>query len=164
MIELANKKNLKVVSLGIAAIFVIGAFALAVQGAGLFGGASGGTSDSAIGKINYMQVMQAAPGLQQAQTDMQKASEDAQKEFEEKGKDMKPEEKQKLYDEMQKNLESKGKEIVDPVKKEVDDAIKAVGKTKGLSVIVSDRAVVYGAVDVTRDVQLELQKQAKNKK
>ena len=51
MIEFANKKNVKVVSLAIAAIFVIGAFAIAVRGAGLTGG-SGGTTDSAIGKVN----------------------------------------------------------------------------------------------------------------
>lgn len=37
MIEFANKKNVKVVSLAIAAIFVIGAFAIAVRGAGLDG-------------------------------------------------------------------------------------------------------------------------------
>lgn len=37
MIEFANKKNVKVVSLAIAAIFVIGAFAIAVRGAGLTG-------------------------------------------------------------------------------------------------------------------------------
>jgi outer membrane protein len=162
MMEFANKKNVKVVSLAIAAIFVIGAFAVAVRGAGLLGG-SGGVNDSAIGKINYGQVMQAAPGLQEAQTEMQKAAQDAQKEFEEKGKNLSEDEKVKLHAEIQKNLEEKGKSLVEPVKKQVDDAIVAVGKTKGLSIVVNERAVVYGAVDVTRDVQLELQKQAKKK-
>ena len=46
------------------------------------------------------------------------------------------------------------------MKKKVDDAIVAVGKTKGLTVIVNEGAVVYGGVDVTADVQAELQKQA----
>ena len=46
MIEFANKKNVKVVSLAIAAIFVIGAFAIAVRGAGLTGGSGGTTAVS----------------------------------------------------------------------------------------------------------------------
>ena len=50
------------------------------------------------------------------------------------------------------------------MKKKVDDAIVAVGKTKGLTVIVNEGAVVYGGVDVTADVQAELQKQARKTK
>ena len=87
MIEFANKKNVKVVSLAIAAIFVIGAFAIAVRGAGLTGG-SGGTTDSAIGKVNYNQLVQAVPGIQDAQVEMQKAAQDAESQYKEKSKDM----------------------------------------------------------------------------
>ena len=142
MIEFANKKNVKVVSLAIAAIFVIGAFAIAVRGAGLTGG-SGGTTDSAIGKVNYNQLVQAVPGIQDAQVEMQKAAQDAESQYKEK------------------SIEDKQKELVEPLKKKVDDAIVAVGKTKGLTVIVNEGAVVYGGLDVTADVQAELQKQAK---
>ena len=87
MIEFANKKNVKVVSLAIAAIFVIGAFAIAVRGAGLTGG-SGGTTDSAIGKVNYNQLVQAVPGIQDAQVEMQKAAQDAESQYKRKSKDM----------------------------------------------------------------------------
>ena len=160
MIEFANKKNVKVVSLAIAAIFVIGAFAFAVRGAGLTGG-SGGTTDSAIGKVNYNQLVQAVPGIQDAQVEMQKAAQDAESQYKEKSKDMSDADKQKLHEELQKGLEDKQKELVEPLKKKVDDAIVAVGKTKGLTVIVNEGAVVYGGLDVTADVQAELQKQAK---
>lgn len=93
--------------------------------------------------------------------EMQKAAQDAESQYNEKSKDMSDADKQKLHEELQKGLEDKQKELVDPLKKKVDDAIVAVGKTKGLTVIVNEGAVVYGGVDVTADVQAELQKQAK---
>ena len=69
--------------------------------------------------------------------------------------------KQKLTQEYQKKLQDKQKEVLEPVKKEVDDAIVAVGKTKGLTVVVNQGAVVYGGVDVTTDVQAQLKKAKK---
>ena len=144
MMELANKKNVKVISLAIAAIMVVGVFVLAVQGKNL--GTGDATMNSAIGKVNYNQVMAAAPGLADAQTQLQQAAEDSRKEFEEKSKDMSDADKQKLAAEYQK---------------EVDDAIVAVGKTKGLTVVVNQGAVVYGGLDVTADVTAQLKKAKK---
>ena len=80
--------------------------------------------------------------------------------YNEKSKDMSDADKQKLHEELQKASRI-AERLVDPLKKKVDDAIVAVGKTKGLTVIVNEGAVVYGGVDVTADVQAELQKQAK---
>lgn len=117
--------------------------------------------NSAIGKVNYNQVMAAAPGLADAQTQLQQAAEDSRKEFEEKSKDMSDADKQKLAAEYQKKLEDKQKELIEPVKKEVDDAIVAVGKTKGLTVVVNQGAVVYGGLDVTADVTAQLKKAKK---
>lgn len=101
MMELAHKKNVKVISLAIAAIMVVGIFVLAIQGKNLGGGDA--TMNSAIGKVNYNQVMAAAPGLADAQTQLQQAAEDSRKEFEEKSKDMSDADKQKLAAEYQKN-------------------------------------------------------------
>ena len=159
MMELAHKKNVKVISLAIAAIMVVGIFVLAVQGKNMGGGDA--TSNSAIGKINYNQVMAAAPGLAEAQTQLQQAAEDSRKELEEKSKDMSDADKQKLAADYQKKLEEKQKELIEPVKKEVDDAIVAVGKTKGLTVVVNQGAVVYGGLDVTADVTAQLKKAKK---
>ena len=155
MMELAHKKNVKVISLAIAAIMVVGVFVLAVQGKNL--GTGDATMNSAIGKVNYNQVMAAAPGLADAQTKLQQAAEDSRKEFE-KSKDMSDADKQKLAADYQKKLEDKQKELIEPVKKEVDDAIVAVGKTKGLTVVVNQGAVVYGGLDVTADVTAQLKK------
>ena len=101
------------VSLAIAAIFVIGAFAIAVRGAGLTGG-SGGTTDSAIGKVNYNQLVQAVPGIQDAQVEMQKAAQDAESQYNEKSKDMSDADKQKLHEELQKGSRISRKNLSTP--------------------------------------------------
>jgi len=159
MMELANKKNVKVISLAIAAIMIVGVFVLAVQGSSF--GQDTGTMNSAIGKVNYQQLVGSVPGIADAQTEMRKLIEDNQKEMAEKTKNMSDADKQKLQAENAKEMRKKEQELIAPLKKKVDDAILSVGKTKGLTVIVNQEAVVYGAVDVTADVQAALKKQKK---
>lgn len=159
MMELASKKNIKVVALAVCAAMVVGIFVMAVQGKNL--GTGDDTLNSAIGKINYNQVISVVPGIEEAQTKMQQEVEANKKEYEEKSKNMSDADKQKLSQEYRTKLENKQKELLDPLKKKVDDAVLQVGKTKGLSVIVNQGAVVYGGVDVTADVQAELKKAAK---
>jgi len=159
MMELANKKNVKVISLAIAAIMIVGVFVLAVQGSSF--GQDTGTMNSAIGKVNYQQLVSSVPGIADAQTEMRKLIEDNQKEMEEKTKNMSAADKQKLQAENAKEMRKKEQELIAPLKKKVDEAILSVGKTKGLTVIVNQEAVVYGAVDVTADVQAALKKQKK---
>ena len=159
MMELANKKNVKVISLAIAAIMIVGVFVLAVQGGGF--GQDTGTLNSAIGKVNYQQLISAVPGIADAQTEMRKLVEENQKEVEEKTKNMSDADKQKFQAENAKEMQKKEQELVAPLKKKVEEAILSVGKTKGLTVIVNQEAVVYGGVDVTADVQAALKKQKK---
>ena len=156
--ELASKKNVKVISLVIAAIFVIGMFALSLTQSGL-SDASGAESSSAIGVVDRQQLMQTMPGLAEVQNSMRAEVETAQKEFEEKSKDMNDQEKTKLMTEYQEKLGEKQKGLIEPLTKKLDEAISAVGKKKGLVVVVDKPVVVYGGLDVTSDVSNELKKQ-----
>lgn len=158
MMELANKKNVKVISLIIAAIFVIGMFALSLTQSGL-DDANAETS-SAIGLVDRQQIMQTMPGLSEVQNSMRSAIETSQKEFDEKSANMTDSEKQKLMGEYQEKLGAKEKELVEPLNKKLDDAISAVGKKKGLSVVVDKGVIVYGGTDVTSEVSAELKKQS----
>ena len=159
MMELANKKNVKVISLGVAAIFILGLFALGVTQSGIGGSSSSDLiMESAIGKVDYQDVMKNAPGTMEVQSSMNSAVETAQKEFTEKSKDMNDSDKQKLMKQYQEELSAKDKELLAPINKKVDAAIIAVGKKKGLAVVVDKGAVVYGGLDVTVDVNAELKK------
>ena len=157
--ELANKKNVKVISLSIAAIFILGLFALGLTQSGLGGTSSGNLiMESAIGTVDYQDLIKNAPGTREVQNSMNSAVETAQKEFAEKSKDMNDSDKQKLMKQYQEELSAKDKELLAPITKKVDAAIIAVGKKKGLAVIVDKGAVVYGGLDVTADVNAELKK------
>lgn len=63
MEKLRNPKNVKTISLIVAAIFVIGCFTLAMS-AGGFGSAvaSAASSESAIGVVNYQVLVSQSPG------------------------------------------------------------------------------------------------------
>lgn len=158
MMELASKKNVKVISLAIGAVFVVSMFIVGVSQSGLGRESAGSPLDSAIGKVTYNDVMKDVPGIIEAQSSMRQEVEAVKKEFDEKSKNMNDEEKQKLYNQYQEKLQLKEKDLLEPLKKKVDEAVVAVGKKKGLMVVVDKSAVAYGGLDVTADVVAELKK------
>ncbi len=158
MMELANKKNVKVVSLTIAAIFIVGLFIVGLQQSSFSQVGESDPLNSAIGTVNYNELMQNVPGIFDAQNTMRQAVDDSKKDFDEKSKDLKEEEKAKMLQEHQKQLQDKEQELLEPLKKKVNDAITSVGKSKGLAVVVDKSTVVYGGLDVTNDVVNALKK------
>lgn len=158
MMELANKKNVKVVSLTIAAIFILGMFALGITQSGIGVGSSNAVMESAIGTVDYQELVRTAPGISELQNSMNSAVKTAQTEFAEKSKGMSDSDKQKLMKQYQEQLSTKEKELLDPIKTKVDKAILTVGKRKGLAVVVDKNVVVYGGVNVDADVSAELKK------
>ena len=158
MMELANKKNVKVVSLTIAAIFIVGLFIVGLQQSSFSQVGESDPLNSAIGTVNYNELMQNVPGIFDAQNTMRQAVDDSKKDFDEKSKNLKDDEKTKLLQEHQEALQAKEKELLEPLKKKVDEAITSVGKSKGLAVVVDKNTVVYGGLDVTNDVVGALKK------
>ena len=162
MEKLRNPKNVKTISLIVAAIFVIGCFTLAMS-AGGFGSsvASAAASESAIGVVNYQVLVSQSPRLDQVREDMQKAITDTRMEFDAKSKNMNDEEKGRYYQQLQERLGNKEKELMDPVLDEINAAIKKIADKKGLKVVVDKSTVVYGGTDITDEVAKALQTAAK---
>ncbi|MCQ2359459.1 MAG: OmpH family outer membrane protein [Phascolarctobacterium sp.] len=157
MQHLRNPKNVKLVSLFIAAIFVLGCFALSVTQSGFSKMASAAASESAIGVVNFQMVVTQSPELAKVRTAMQEEVKNAQKDFETKSASMNDQEKQQYYQQLQERLANKEKELMDPLMKGIEDAIKKVADKKGLSVVVEKSTVVYGGVDITDEVAKSLQ-------
>ncbi|MEG1913467.1 MAG: OmpH family outer membrane protein [Acidaminococcaceae bacterium] len=149
---LGNKKTVKVISLTIAAIFVLGVFGIALTQSGMSSVASAAATESAVGVVNYQLLMSQSPDMKNVQVTMQEAVKEAQTEFQSKSADMKDDEKQRYYAQLQERLANKERELIDPVQKKIDAAIEKVAKKKGLSVIVDKGIVVYGGVDITGEV------------
>ena len=98
MEKLRNPKNVKTVSLIVAAIFVIGCFTLAMS-AGGFGSsvASAAGSESAIGVVDYQVLVSQYPKLEQLNSEMEKAKTEARAEFDSKSQNMNDEQKEAYY-------------------------------------------------------------------
>ena len=158
MEKLRNPKNVKTVSLIVAAIFVIGCFTLAMS-AGGFGSsvASAAGSESAIGVVDYQVLVSQYPKLEQLNTELEKAKKDARTEFDEKSKNMNEDEKERYYRQLQERLQVKIQELDAMLKKDMEEAIKKVADKKGLKVVVDKATVIYGGTDITDEVAKSLQ-------
>ena len=88
MQHLRNPKNVKLVSLFVAAIFVLGCFALTLTQSGFGSTASAAAKESAIGVVNYQMLVSQSPELANVRTAMQNEIATAQKDFDEKSKAM----------------------------------------------------------------------------
>ena len=158
MQHLRNPKNVKLVSLFVAAIFVLGCFALTLAQSGFGGTASAAAKESAIGVVNYQMLVSQSPELANVRTAMQNEIATAQKDFDEKSKTMSDAEKQRYYKQLQERIGNKERELMDPVLKNIELQIQKIADKKGLSVVVHKDTVVFGGVDITDDVVRAMQK------
>lgn len=157
MQKLRNPKNVKMVSLFVAAVFILGCFALSVTQSGFGRVASAAASESAIGVVNYQMLVAQSPDLQNVRNAMKSEIDSAQKDFDEKSKSMNDSEKQRYYVQLQERIANKEKELMEPVLKKVEEQIKKVADKKGLSVVVDKSTVIFGGVDITDEVAKSLQ-------
>lgn len=157
MQKLRNPKNVKMVSLFVAAIFILGCFALSVTQSGFGRVASAAASESAIGVVNYQMLVAQSPDLQNVRNAMKSEIDSAQKDFDEKSESMNDSEKQRYYVQLQERIANKEKELMEPVLKKVEEQIKKVADKKGLSVVVDKSTVIFGGVDITDEVAKSLQ-------
>ena len=157
MQKLRDPKNVKMISLFVAAIFVLGCFALTLTQSGFNSVASAASSESAIGVVNYHMLLSQVPDVQTVQASMKQEIDNAQKDFDEKAKNMNDTEKQRYYQQLQERLSNREKELMDPVFKKIETTIKKIADKKGLSVVVDKNTVVYGGLDITDEVSKALQ-------
>lgn len=154
MSEMGKKKNVKIFSAVIAAIFVLSIAGIAVM---QMGNPVSAAPSSNIGVVDMSKVMQ--PDNQDyvnAQNELQKAAEETQKKFEAESQGMSDDQKQQLFQKYQEELMKKREDVFKGLQNKVDDAVGSVASTKGLSLVVDKRAVLYGGQDITEQVAKKL--------
>ena len=155
MIKL-EKKQVKIISVLIALVFMGSVVALALTQTGSVASAA---SSGSVGVVDdYSILITKHPDFETIRTQMQTFAQEVQKEFEEKSSGMSDQEKQDYYQQCQQRLQQKQQELLDPMVKSIDEAIKKVADSKGLSVVIDSAAVVYGGQDITQDVIKNLSK------
>ena len=157
MQQLRNPKNVKMISLFVAAIFVLSCFAVTLQQGAFTSIASAAASESAIGVVNYQMLLAQSPDIAGVQDAMKQEVATQQKNFDEKSKDMNDTEKQRYYQQLQEVIANKEKELMEPVFQKIEAAIKKVADKKGLAVVVEKNTVVSAGLDITDEVAKTLQ-------
>lgn len=154
MSEMGKKKNVKIFSAVIAAIFVLSVAGIAVMQMG------NPVSAAPSSNIGVVDMSKAIPpdnkDITNAQQEMQQAAQDMQKKFEEQSQGMTDEQKNQLFQQIQEELNKKQEALFKSVKDKVDDAVGSVASTKGLSIVIDKRAVLYGGQDITDQVSKKL--------
>lgn len=151
MIKL-EKKQIKIFSIVIALVFVGSVVAMALTSMGSLTGGVASAASSAIGVIDYRQVLSQHPGGEAFKSQMQQEVTTAQADFEAKSASMNDEQKAAYMQQTQQRLAQKEADLMEPILKQVEAAVKAVAEAKGLSVVITKEAVVYGGQDITQDV------------
>ena len=129
MQKLRNPKNVKLISLFVAAIFVLGCFALSVTQSGVGKSAFAASSESAIGVVNYQMLVAQSPDLSKVNEAMNKEIESAQrismrKQDHERGR------KEKVLYSDSGTSGQQTKELMDPVLKKIEASIKKIADKK----------------------------------
>lgn len=146
-----NKKNVKIFSLIIAVIFILGIGGLAYTQMSTPGASSGGSN---VGVIDTSRMMSPEnPVFIKAANDFMtyrnQVSTDAQAKIDAAQDDAT---KQQIAEEAQNNIAKRDQEIAKEVQDKAMEAAKSVGEAKGLSVIMAKDSVLYGGVDITDQV------------
>lgn len=150
MDRLRDKRNIKIVSLVIAAFFVLGILGMALSQTTSVGSAA--AANSGVGVVNWQSLVVQHPDMATLKTSMDAEVATAKKEFEEKAKGLNQEEQQRYYMQLQERLANKERELMVPLMDKINAAIKKVATNKGLSVVVDKQSVIYGGTDITEDV------------
>ncbi len=160
---LANKKNVKITSVIVAAIFVIGVGGLAFM---QMSNTAMSAPTSEIGVVDTAKVIQGNMQLvQNATNEMNAYSKSLQEKFEKESQNMDDQQKQKLIIQLQQDLQNKQMEIQKNMDDELKKATAAVAEAKGLTAVLTQDAVLYGGVDITPLVTKKLAKEeAKSEK
>lgn len=148
MIQL-KKAQVKVISVLVALVFVGSVVALALTQSG--SGIASAAPSSNVGVVDYRQ-FSSLKIFTDADAQMQQAVQQAQQEFESRTANMSDEEKQDYYQQTMERLQQQQVDLMEPVRKQVEDAVKSVADAKGLTVVLTKDAVVYGGTDITQDV------------
>lgn len=143
----------RVLSLFVSGLFVVGCFALSMMQSG-FGGANvaEAAANSAIGVVDFQRLVTSSPNINNVRNTMKNEVMAAEKDFQNKAKSMSDQEKQKFGQQLQTRLMNRENELMTPVINAINAAIKKVADKKGLSVVVHKNVVVLGGVDITEEV------------
>ena len=145
-----EKKQVKIISVIIAAVFV---FSIVALGVSQYQSGMAGASSSNVGIVDYSKLIAEHPGMQPAREKYEAAAKQVQEDFQNQAANMTPEQQQQFIEQKQKEMQDKQKELIDPIRNSIEEQVKAV------AVVLDKNNVLYGGQDITQDVLTKIQAQ-----
>lgn len=149
-----EKKQVKIISVIIAAVFI---FSIVALGVSQYQSGMAGASSSNVGVVDYSQLMAQHPSMQPAREKYEAAAKQVQDEFSQKAASMTPEQQQQFIEEKQKEMQDKQKELLDPIRTSIENQVQEVAASRSINVVLDKNNVLYGGQDITQDVLKKLQ-------
>ena len=149
-----QKKQVKIISVIIAAVFI---FSIVALGVSQYQSSMAGASSSNVGIVDYSQLISQHPGMQAAREKYEEAAKQVQDEFSQKAGSMTPEQQQQFIEQKQKEMQDKQKELLDPIRTSIETQVQSVADSRGINVVLDKNNVLYGGQDITQDVLQKLQ-------
>ena len=135
-----EKKQVKIISVIIAAVFV---FSIVALGVSQYQSGMAGASSSNVGIVDYSKLIAEHPGMQPAREKYEAAAKQVQEDFQNQ----------------QKEMQDKQKELIDPIRNSIEEQVKAVADSRDINVVLDKNNVLYGGQDITQDVLTKIQAQ-----
>lgn len=152
-----EKKQIKIISFIIAAVFVLSIAAIGISQYDT--GMASAASSSNVGIVDYRQLISSSPQLEQVRQQMQDEQKKAEDDFKEKAANMSDQEKNDYAAKVREDMMKKQKELLDPIVETVKANVQSVADAKGLAVVLDKNSVIYGGQDITQDVMNKMKKQ-----
>lgn len=134
-------------------IFVLVAMVLSMSATTLF------AADDKIGFVNDIEILQAFSKFQQAKADLNKAASEKGKTAQAKfDKATTEQDKNNIVQTYQMEMRNEEDKLMKPVFEELNATIGKVAKAKGITVVFNKPIVLYGGIDLTQAVILELKR------
>ena len=149
MMWLRNPKNVKTITLMIAAIFVLG---IAFTGVSSFTGQASAAPSSSIGVVDMDAVRAQSTDFAAANEKLSKEEEAVRADFVANSANMDENAKQAYAQQLQQRLANKEAELSADWGKKLETAIKSVADSKNLSVVMAKNLVLTGGTDITAEV------------
>jgi outer membrane protein len=105
-----------------------------------------------MGYVDFLYLVNRHPDTALANAALKTEQEAAKQEFESKANGLSDKEKQELDRQLGLRLEQKRLDLLQPISAKVVAAANEVAKEKGLSIVIGNKEVVCGGVDITADV------------
>lgn len=113
---------------------------------------------STIGVVDYDWLLDQYPGLEKASAELKTVNEQAKQEYESKAAGLSDQEKQQLSNQLGQRVAEKREQLLGAMLDKIDAAIQAVAEEKGLTAVVPKSVVVYGGLDINKDVLAKVKK------